>query len=829
MLSLTPLALHALLGVAQAAFPCDGAAADGDIFWTGVLHDSFDKSYREPFGAAPAGGGVVELRLRACRRDLSVVRVRVWDAKARKESWVDLRIAAGSIDPDLGAVEYWIGELPLPSSPTILYYFFELQDGADTDYYVDDEPLFYGGGPGEMSDTYDDTRSFQVSVYDPAFDVPDWLGEAVVYQIFPDRFRDGDPTNNPADGAGWAYGGVPNTTLAWGETPTGDCAGADQLRAQCFAGGDLQGVIDELDGLAALGVTALYLNPIFSAHTNHRYDTVDWFQIDEELGDLSTFTTLLTEAEARGVRVILDGVFNHGSADAPSFDLYSRWDASGALTSAAGPGANDGSGACESPSAATRDWYFFPATDKAAVDASGAKVRCDGVTYEAWGTYFHIPKLNPEAAGVQDLFYNKGTASVAPYWVSLGAAGWRLDVGSEIDPGLTDPDNNSFWEDTRAAVRAVSPDAVLIGEEWDDDSQLLLGGEYDSLMNYRFRAAALDWAFDACTGDGCTGGSSFADDDSQAWRESGEIDAISESQLWLRLTSIREDYPREAHDAMLNLLGSHDTARALWLLQKISGDDAAVATQKLRLLSLLQYTWPGAPMTFYGDEVGVDAASVWDGAVWRDDPTTRATYPWADLGFSPDTSLRDHFAVLGAARGRSEALRRGEVSLVLTDDAARVFAFSRHTADETALIVLNRAAADQTLTLDVADLFSDGELVVDALTGTAYTVVGRDLTVTVSALSGLVLLPPEGEDTEHDTESPDDTDPAGDSGRPDDSASDSAPDDDTAIDDTGDGKVTYPLGCSCGARGGDGAVGWLGLTLALFLARRRGKLSAACD
>ena len=824
---LTLLALHTLLGVAQAAFPCDGAATDGDIYWAGVLHDSFDKTYREPFGAAPAGG-VVELRLRACRRDLSLVRVRVWDAKARKETWISLRVAAGVVDPELGAVEYWVAELPLPTSPTIFYYFFELQDGADTDYYVDDEPVFYGGGPGEMSDAYDDTRSFQVSVYDPTFDVPDWLGESVVYQIFPDRFRDGDANNNPADGSGWAYGGISNTALAWGETPTGDCAGADQLRAQCFAGGDLQGVIDELDGLAKLGVTALYLNPIFTAHTNHRYDTVDWFQIDEELGDLSTFTRLITEADARGVRVILDGVFNHGSADSPSFDLYSRWDASGALTSPSGPGSDDNSGACEASSAPTRDWYFFPATDKAAVDASGAKVRCDGVTYEAWGTYFHIPKLNPEAAGVQDLFYANGTASVAPYWVSLGAAGWRLDVGSEIDPGLTDPDNNSFWEDTRAAVRAVSPDAVLIGEEWDDDSQLLLGGEYDSLMNYRFRAAALDWAFDGCAGDGCTSGRSFADDDSQAWRESGEIDAITETQLWLRLNAIREDYPREAHDAMLNLLGSHDTARALWLLTKVSNDDDALAVKKLRLLSLLQYTWPGAPMTFYGDEVGVDAASVWDGAVWRDDPTTRATYPWADLGLSPNTGLRDHFVALGAARARSEALRQGDVSLLVADDAARVFAFARQTEAETALIVLNRAGADQTLTLDVADLFEDGDVLADLLTGSSFTVVGRDLTVTVAALDGLVLLPPEGPDTHDDTEAPDDSDPAGDSDSP---SGDSDPAGETGLDDTGEGKPTYPLGCSCDGVAPGGApstAAWLSLLLALALTRRGATSAARC-
>jgi hypothetical protein len=274
---------------------------------------------------------------------------------------------------------------------------------------------------------------------------------------------------------------------------------------------------------------------------------------------------------------------------------------------------------------------------------------------------------------------------------------------------------------------------------------------------------------------------------------------------------------------MLNLLGSHDTARALWLLQKVSNDDPALAEQKLRLLSLLQYTWPGAPMTFYGDEVGVDAASLWDGAVWRDDPTTRATYPWADLGLSPNTDLRSHYVTLGAARARSEALRRGDVSLLLADDAARVIAFARQTEAETAVIVLNRSEAAQTLTLDIADLFVDGEVVQDALTGARLTVSGRDLSVTVPALGGLVLLPPEPEDTGPgpDTETPDDSDPAGDSDAPDDSAGE------TGLDDTGEGKPSYPLGCTCDAGATDAASGgalpmaaWLGLLSLLFFTRR---------
>lgn len=807
--------LPLLLTAAALAAPCDVVYAD-DVAWDGIAHDSFQYTYRAPFGAVAAGSGSVRLVLRACDQDLSGARVRLWDARTQTERWETMHKAAFSSDPALGPLSWWKLDLVLPAEPTVLYYFFELTDGRDTDYYVDDEPVFYGGGEGAVSDGWDDSRSFQITVYDPAFAVPEWAQGALYYQIFPDRFRDGDPSNNPAEG-GWAYGGYSYQTLPWDGTFAGDCAGSDQARAQCFAGGDLAGITAQLGWLYDLGVDAIYLNPIFESHTNHRYDTVDWLRIDSELGTEADYDALIAQAGALDMRVVLDGVFNHASADGPLFDLYSRWDASGALSSPDGPGTDDGSGACESPDAATRAWFFLPAVDKAGVDEAGAQVLCEGSTYEAWGTYFHIPKLNPTAGGVQDLFWAQGAAAVGPYWVGRGASGWRLDVGAEVDPGLAHPDNNGFWEGFRAAVRAVNPEAVLIGEEWDDKSRLLLGQEYDTLMNYRFRAAVLDWLFDTCTGNGCDG-SSFTDEDSAPWRESGSIDAIDEAQLALRLLAIAEDTPPAAHHAMMNLLGSHDTARLRWLLTQVSGGDEALAAQKLRLGTLLQFTWPGSPTIYYGDEVGVLGASVWDGSLWRDDPTSRAPMPWADLGGSPDTALLAWYQALGALRARLPALRSADAELVLADPVARVFAFARGEGEERVLVVLHRAAAPAAVTLDVEELFADGVTLWDQLGGGSVTVSDEQLTLHLEGLSGAVLAqspPPEdsGLDSAPDSEAPD-------SEAPDSTAPDSEAADDSAPPD-GDNPDYYYKGCACAVAPRPATPAWAALGLLWLWARRR--------
>ena len=738
---LLALALPLFAAVAAAA-PCDDVARDDDVAWDGLGHDTFDPRYRDTFGAVPTDQGAVRLRLRTCAWDVTAVYARIWDGHAQAERWLPLVPERDEDDAVLGPITWWGADLEIPTAPTNLYYLFAVSDGEDTDYYVDDDVRFASGGWGEVSDSYNDQRSFQVAVYDAGFAIPAWLEGAVFYQIFPDRFRNGDPTNDPTEGEGFSYG-YTAAPLAWTGGFGERCVGEDQQRATCYAGGDLAGITQELDGIAELGVTALYLNPIFRSATNHRYDTLDYTAIDDELGDAGDFAALVAAAEAREIHLVLDGVFNHVSADSVYFDLYSRWDRDGDLVSPDGPGVSDGSGACESPDSPYRGWFRIPDVGAPGRTADGAEVLCAArgggeATYEAWGTYFHIPKLVVEAPAVQDWLW-AGEGAVATRWLEAGARGWRLDVGPEVDPGQGLDGDNLAWEGFRAAVKAQDPDAVIIGEEWGDPSPWLLGGEWDSAMNYPLRSALLDWLSDGCVGDGCEDGHTFRDNDSNEWRPLGPITSIGEVRLQRRLMGQREDVPEPAWTGLMNLLGSHDVSRIGWLLRKISADDPAVAEQKLRLMALFVYTYPGAPTLYYGDEVGISADSHWTGSAWEDDPYNRAPYPWADQGGAPDPALRQWFVTLGELHGSSEALKRGGYVDLLADDAARALAFARTLGDEVVVAAFLRATTSTTVTVPLGGLLDDGVTLEDAIGGACVEVVDGAAAVPLDGLSGAVL------------------------------------------------------------------------------------------
>jgi len=425
-------------------------------------------------------------------QDITSARVRVWDDRTNTGTYYDMSWD-GSYLPGDTTYDWWYVDIAVGFQPTILYYFFELNDAgngsctADQDFYVDDDVKFYGGGYGAMSDGYDDSRSFQISVYDPTFSVPTWMQQGVVYQIFPDRFRDGDPGNNPTPGrffydeAGGAL--VRSGQADWNyticdprSTYTPACAGK---YGDNFYGGDLQGIVDKINAgyFEGLDVTVLYLNPIFRSPSNHKYDTSDYLTIDPDFGTLADFQDLTAAAHAHGIEIILDGVFNHTSSDSKYFDRYCRYDAAGALTSSSAACAtnDDDSGACEGGSAATYGWFYFPDTGNPGKD-DGSVVYCNNgagdaaQTYEAWYGYSSLPKLQANATDVRDLIWADGLNSVGPYWTQQGADGWRFDVGGDVDPSLTNDPANDYWEGFRAAVRAPAvtgkSDVLLLGEEW---------------------------------------------------------------------------------------------------------------------------------------------------------------------------------------------------------------------------------------------------------------------------------------------------------------------------------------------------------------------------
>ncbi|MFH0751407.1 MAG: alpha-amylase family glycosyl hydrolase, partial [Chloroflexota bacterium] len=341
-------------------------AADGAIDENGLAHDSRSDRYRTPFGAVPAGTAVT-LRLRATAGDLTDATVRVWDELGELQALVPMRVVASDRTQGEHGYDYWQATIHTAAKPTILWYRFIARDGPTT-RYVEDDPAADGGAVAEASDggagrvyAASIDASWQIDVYEPDFATPAWAQGALVYQVFPDRFNDGDPTNNPspdavqgtAGASVYRYGDVygnPVLQKAWGEPPEGYCRAYQGVTCtegplgRDFYGGDLAGITAKLDDLAALGVTVLYLNPIFAAPSNHRYDTSSYAEIDPDLGTQADFDRLVAAAKARGIRILLDGVFNHVASDSPWFDRERRYAEVGA---------------CEAADSPYRDWFTF--------------------------------------------------------------------------------------------------------------------------------------------------------------------------------------------------------------------------------------------------------------------------------------------------------------------------------------------------------------------------------------------------------------------------------------------------------------------------------------
>lgn len=765
-------------GLAQGSGLCAGAArGDNDVFYAGLFHDSFAPAYRDPPGPLPADQGTLTLRLRTCADDVQAVTLRVWDDRRDQEQLYPLLADGAANDALAGPVSFWRVELPIPSEPTILYYSFRASDGAAMAYYRDDDPQFLGGGFGvaEASQAVAEANSYQITVFNPSFATPEWMQRAVIYQIFPDRFRDGDASNNPPAGSfsyGRAEGAIVRSNAPAGQwnypvcdprERQGDGFNCRDYYGDNFYGGDLLGITQKLeDGyFSSLGVTLLYLNPIFRAPSNHKYDTANFMEIDPAFGTLADFQAMVAAANARGIRVMLDGVFNHTSSDSPYFDRYGRYAADATLNNPAG-GSFDGSGACEAVSSPYRAWFYFEGDPGTTIfnpgSDNGAIVRCAdasgnfSLAYEAWYGYSSLPKLRSNLPAVRAYFYGHADA-VGPYWTRMGASAWRFDVGADIDPGLTRDPGNDYWEGFRAAVRdpALSgrSDTVLLGEEWGDGSPWLLGDEWDSVMNYRFRSAMLGWLFSGCSGLGCSGGARFQENDSNDSSSSGAIFSLSPSQFNARLRAIHEDYPPNAFRAMMNLAGSHDTQRLRFLLKKINNDNDAAARQRMKEWWLFAFSYPGAPTLYYGDEIGLSHDGVWDGAQFQDDPYNRAPFPWPDaLGeaYVPDTDDLLPFARhMASVRHSYRALQDGAVQhgLVL-DDAQGLYGFARTNGTQTALVLLNRSGAARSASfsdLNAAPYnLANGTLLVDAISGASYTVNAGAVTVSVTPTWGAVLL-----------------------------------------------------------------------------------------
>ncbi len=610
--------LNSVVWVEPDGYNRPARVGDGQITRSAIRHNPNDLRDRNPVG------GNLSLRLRARKGDLQAVILHYWRNGRRHTV---------RMEPAAQDALYTYYRVTLPEAD--IEYLFALQDGRLM-LWLTPEGLRRASGDAPA-------RRFCHRVGENRFDVPDWVQDAVFYQILPDRFYNADLMNDP-----------PN------DEPI-DFTG--RIEGDRFYGGDLKGILAKLDYLQELGVDTLYLNPLFASVSHHNYDVDDYERVDPQLGTADDLRALVDALHQRDMRLILDGVFNHAGIHFFAFqDLLQHQE--------------------RSP---FRAWFY--------VERFPVKVEWNP-PYWAWWNIPYMPKLRHENPLVRRYLLN-----VVERWTrEFRLDGWRLDVPNEV------PD--SFWREFRPLVRRVNPQAVIIGEIWGDAGHWLQGDMFDSVMNYLWRGAVLDWI---------------------AHRR------IKPSHFDARMQALRMRYPRQSLYAMYNMLGSHDTPR---FRRECGGD-----LRRVKLGFLLQMTSIGAPAIYYGDEIGLDGGGT---------PDNRRPMRWER---TPEEQELFHYVKgLIALRKANPALRRGEWQTLLVDDARDLYAFARvlnepsptsSRTDGIALVLINNGEQTQTVTLPAPYGVSVWRLVAgthDFGQGNLPALKGQ-LSVSMPPLSGAILVP----------------------------------------------------------------------------------------
>lgn len=460
--------------------------------------------------------------------------------------------------------------------------------------------------------------------------IPDWVKDAIFYQIFPDRFAKSD--RNPARNLPFE---------PWDSAPT----------PHGFKGGDLYGVIERLDYLEELGINAIYLNPVFSSASNHRYHTFDYYNVDPLLGGNEALKELLEEAHRRGLRLILDGVFNHASRGFWQFHHVLE-------TGGSSP---------------YRDWFYFDRERLSGHKHWGAyptpheqkllqnEDSLSAIGYRGWWNLPALPKFNTDTPAVREFLFG-----IAEYWIKFGIDGWRLDVAGEID-------DDEFWREFRRRVRAVNPEAYIVGEIWHEAQRWLQGDQFDAVMNYLVTAASLSFF---------AGPHLKMDIVNQAGGLRDRVRQMQAHDFANEVDRILNLYPTDISLAQLNLLDSHDMPRFL----SCAGGDK----DSLRLAWLFMFTSPGAPCIYYGDEIGLDGVH---------DPECRKSFPWDENRWDKD--LLTFAKACVALRNENPALRRGEYKRLHAE--GDVMAYSRTLEHETLTVAFNVSNEEKLLELDLPE------------------------------------------------------------------------------------------------------------------------------
>ncbi len=601
-----------------------------------IEHISRESFYREPYGAVACNS---QVKLRLSVRNGGVPRsVRViYKTDGGDEQYKNMpfvfTVHNGSI---------YEATLTMPETPCLIWYYFEVVTDTGIVYYGNNiENL---GGKGVANGTVPN-NAFQITVYKEDYKTPEWFKNAVAYQIFPDRFYNGNP-----DGS-FLGDRTDIIKREWGDTPYYKAEQfGGEYKANDFFGGNLEGIIKKLPYLEELGITVIYLNPIFKASSNHKYDTGCYEEIDPMFGDEKTFSRLCKEAKKRGIRIILDGVFNHTGDDSMYFNKYGKYPTVGAY---------------QSKDSKFYPWFRFMDYPK---------------VYESWWGMTTLPQVNEESKELREYLLT-GENSIVKKWIRLGASGWRLDVVDEL------PD--FFVEELNKAVKSVDKDAVIIGEVWEDASnkvaygerrKYFYGDELDSVMNYPLKNAIIDLA----------------------------LLRIDAEEFDRRTMSLKENYPAPAYYSLLNMLSSHDTERITTLMGgvptrhevdreyqaqfKLNDSQKEIARKRAKVAYGMVMTMPGVPCIFYGDELAIEGYG---------DPFCRMCFPWDKMDEVDSMGeMRGWIKNLIALRKSDDAFSTGDIETVYK--IGHAYAYMRKGDAAKYLVVANPEGVHRDIRLDVA-------------------------------------------------------------------------------------------------------------------------------
>lgn len=651
-------ALSGTVIVLAPSTPALAASHDNNVEWNGLFHDQGPLYDSAP---APSCTTAPQLTFRTFRYDDTAVNLKYYDTADSSFHVVPM---TWSRNDATGTFDLWTASIP--ASCSVKYYRFQVVDGTATAWYN-----AAGTTTGEPS-----AGDFYVI---PGFTTPTWAKNAVTYQIFPDRFADGDTTNDVATGA-YTYDGSSTEHKSWGASPYAD---SGYKNSMVFFGGDLQGVDQKLGYLKnTLGVNNIYLNPIFTAPSDHKYDTEDYDNVDPHLGGNSALSQLVTDVHSSSNgpagHIVLDGVFNHTGSWNKWFDKDNVW-----------AGTN---GAYESQSSPYLHYYTFQNWPS---------------QYTAWQGIATLPKLDYGSSGsaVRNAVYG-ATTSVAQEWIrNYGIDGWRLDAANEPDAGGndgSDSTNHQIWSEFRNAVKGANANALIYGEYWGNANPWTTGGQWDATTNYNgFTQPVSEWI---------TG---------KDYNNNAASLSTSAFDSWLHGT--RADYPTQAQQVMSNFLTSHDVTR---FATRAGGD-----IWKTYLGLFFQMTYVGTPTIYYGDEYGLQGGA---------DPDNRRTFDWSQATTSNGAVALTQKLI--SIRNSYPALRTGSFITLGTDDTNKMYAFGRMDASNRIAVVLNNDSVSHSYTVPVYQMsVTDGSTMTDRITGSTYTVSGGTVTVTVPGHYGAIL------------------------------------------------------------------------------------------